>query len=70
VQDVEGRKVVWVPGDIPGQFRATPVDVGTAMEDGRVRILSGLAAGKPVVVAGAFTLKAELSKSEFGGHGH
>jgi cobalt-zinc-cadmium efflux system membrane fusion protein len=70
VQDVEGRKVVWVPGDIPGQFRATPVDVGTAMEDGRVRILSGLAVGKPVVVAGAFTLKAELSKSEFGGHGH
>jgi cobalt-zinc-cadmium efflux system membrane fusion protein len=70
VQDVEGRKVVWVPGDIPGQFRATPVDVGTAMEDGRVRILSGLAAGKPVVVAGAFTLKAELSKGEFGGHGH
>ncbi|MGH7574166.1 MAG: efflux RND transporter periplasmic adaptor subunit [Longimicrobiales bacterium] len=70
VQDVEGRSIVWVPGDAPGQFRAQPVDAGAAMEDGRMRILSGLAAGEPVVVAGAFTLKAELSKGEFGGHGH
>jgi cobalt-zinc-cadmium efflux system membrane fusion protein len=70
VQDVEGRHVVWVPGEAPGEFRAQPVEVGPAMEDGRVRILTGLLAGDRVVVAGAFTLKAELSKSEFGGHGH
>ncbi len=70
VQNVEGRQVVWVPGDSPGQFRVQPVDVGPATEDGRVRILAGITAGDRVVVAGAFTLKAELSKSEFGGHGH
>lgn len=70
VQDVEGRTIVWVPGEVPGEFRAQPVDAGAALGDGRIRILSGLAAGEPVVVAGAFTLKAELSKGEFGGHGH
>ncbi|MGH7574038.1 MAG: efflux RND transporter periplasmic adaptor subunit, partial [Longimicrobiales bacterium] len=70
VQDVEGRTIVWVPGEVPGEFRAQPVDAGAALGDGRIRIRSGLAAGEPVVVAGAFTLKAELSKGEFGGHGH
>ena len=70
VQEVEGQQVVWVPGDGPGEFLAQPVEVGLGTEDGRVRILSGLAAGARVVIAGAFTLKAELSKSEFGGHGH
>lgn len=70
VQEVEGRQVVWVPGSVQGQFRAQPVEVGPALEDGRVRILSGLAAGERLVVAGAFTLKAELSKGEFGGHRH
>jgi membrane fusion protein, heavy metal efflux system len=70
VQDVEGRQVVWVPGDAPGEFHTQPVEVGSALDDGRVQILAGLAAGDRVVVAGAFTLKAELSKGEFGGHGH
>jgi cobalt-zinc-cadmium efflux system membrane fusion protein len=70
VQEVESRQVVWVPGDAPGEFRTQPVEVGEALEDGRVRILAGLAAGDRVVIAGAFTLKAELSKGEFGGHGH
>jgi len=70
VQEVESRQVVWVPGDAPGEFRTQPVEVGEALEDGRVRILAGLATGDRVVIAGAFTLKAELSKGEFGGHGH
>lgn len=70
VQEVESRQVVWVPGDAPGEFRTQPVEVGEAPEDGRVRILAGLAAGDRIVIAGAFTLKAELSKGEFGGHGH
>lgn len=70
VQDIEGRKVVWVPGGVRGRFVARPVEVGSAMADGRIRILAGLAAGDSLVVQGAFTLKAELSKSKFGGHGH
>jgi cobalt-zinc-cadmium efflux system membrane fusion protein len=70
LQDVEGQQVVWVPGGKPGEFRAQPVETGAVMTDGRVRILAGLEAGDVVVVVGAFTLKAELSKGEFGGHGH
>lgn len=70
LQDVEGQQVVWVPGDEPGEFRAQPVQVGSALADGRVHVVTGLSAGDAIVVAGAFTLKAELSKGEFGGHGH
>ena len=70
VQDVEGQTVVWVPGSRPGEFRIRPVQVGAAVDSTRVMILSGLEPGERVVVAGAFTLKSELSKGEFGGHGH
>lgn len=70
VQELEGRRVVWVPGAVPGEFIARAVEVGPAVDSARVVILSGVAAGERVVVAGAFTLKAELSRGEFGGHSH
>ena len=70
VQEVEGQTVVWVPGIRPGEFRIRPVQVGAAVDSSRVMILSGLEPGERVVLAGAFTLKSELSKGEFGGHGH
>ena len=70
VQDVGGQTVVWVPGTRPGEFRIRPVQVGAAVDSARVMILSGLEPGERVVIAGAFTLKSELSKGEFGGHGH
>lgn len=70
VQDVEGRQVVWVPGDEPGHFTVRPVEVGQTLGGGRVEILSGLQPGDRIVTAGAFTLKAQLAKGEFGGHGH
>lgn len=70
VQNVEGRTVVWVPGVELGEFRTQPVEVGDGLDGGRVAILSGLEPGDRIVTEGAFTLKAELSKSEFGGHGH
>jgi cobalt-zinc-cadmium efflux system membrane fusion protein len=69
VQTVEGAPSIWIPGG-SREFRAQPVTPGETLEDGRVRILSGLAPGDSLVVAGAFALKAELSKEEFGGHGH
>jgi len=69
VQTVEGAPSIWVPAG-SREFRALPVTLGETLEDGRVRILSGLAAGDTLVVVGAFALKAELSKEEFGGHGH
>lgn len=70
VQNVEGRQVVWVPGDEPGRFTARPVDVGQSLDGGRVEIISGLVPGELIVTEGAFTLKAQLSRGEFGGHGH
>jgi len=70
VQNVEGDDVVWIPGDEPGAFLATPILLGEELPGGMVVIEAGLAAGDAVVVAGAFTLKAELAKGEFGGHGH
>jgi cobalt-zinc-cadmium efflux system membrane fusion protein len=70
VQEVEGRQIVWVPGARPGEFRMQPVELGASVDDQRVQIRSGLTEGQQIVVAGAFTLKAELSRAEFGGHGH
>jgi len=70
VQEVEGRRVVFVPGDRPGEFRAHSVEVGETLDGARVAIRSGLAPGARVVVAGAFALRSELARGEFGEHGH
>lgn len=70
VQTVEGCQVVWVPGEVAGVFVARPVETGEELPDSQVAVLSGLQAGDRLVVEGAFTLKAELAKGEFGGHGH
>lgn len=70
VQNVEGMDAVWVPGDEAGAFMATPILRGEELPGGMVQIVSGLAAGDSLVVVGAFTLKADLAKGEFGGHGH
>ncbi len=70
VQELEGRKVVFVPGDHPGEFRAVAVEIGDLLDGGRVVIRAGLAPGTQVVVAGAFTLRAELAKGDIGHHSH
>ncbi|MGV3707801.1 MAG: efflux RND transporter periplasmic adaptor subunit [Gemmatimonas sp.] len=70
VQQLEGKSVVFVPGDSPGEFRAVRVEVGEPTGDGRIAILSGINAGDRVVVAGAFALRSELAKGEIGEHGH
>lgn len=66
----EGGQVLWVPGDERGEFRARTVETGALIEGDRIEIHSGVAAGDSIVVEGAFTLKAELSRGEFGGHDH
>ncbi len=68
VQTLEGRSVVFVPGEGTGAFEARTVTVGREAE-GRVEILDGLAAGASVVVEGAFLLNSELMRGELG-HGH
>lgn len=70
VQNVEDVDVVWRPADDPGVFTAVPVTMGEDLPGGLVEITDGLAAGDSLVVLGAFTLKAELARGEFGGHGH
>lgn len=70
VQNVEGTQVVWVPGAEPGAFVAHPVLPGRELPGGLIEIVSGLERGDSLVVRGAFTLKAELAKGEFGGHHH
>lgn len=70
VQTVEGRRVVFVPGDTPGEFRVVPVELGQTIDGDRIVIRSGIAPGDRVVTAGAFALRSELSKGEIGEGGH
>lgn len=70
VQTVEGFTVVWAPTQEPGEFTAQIVELGRDLPRGLVEIARGLDPGAPIVVEGAFTLKSELAKGEFGGHGH
>lgn len=69
LQDLGGRRVVFVPGKVAGEFRAVPVEVGQTIDDDRVVILRGLTPGARVVVAGAFALRSQLSKGEIGEDG-
>ena len=70
VMDVEGKTVVFGPGDEPGEFVALPVVTGGRAQ-GLVEIVQGVAPGKKIVVEGAFTLKSALLASELGeGHAH
>ncbi|WP_439637716.1 efflux RND transporter periplasmic adaptor subunit [Oceanicaulis sp.] len=68
IQMLEGETVVFIPeGD---RFEARPVRLGRRGPD-YVEIVAGLAVGDALVVEGAFALKAELQKGEFGdGHAH
>lgn len=64
VVDIDGVSTVFVPNG-PERFQVRPVRVG-AEQDGKVVVLSGLAAGETVVTQGAFTLKSVLLKSSMG----
>ncbi|MGH7447560.1 MAG: efflux RND transporter periplasmic adaptor subunit [Longimicrobiales bacterium] len=70
VQMLEGRTVVFVPGDAPGEFRAVDVTVGEGLPGNRTRIVAGLEPGQRIVVAGGFLLRSELAEGEIGEHGH
>ncbi len=70
VQMHEGKRVVFVPGDAPGEFRLLEVEVGQTIDGDRVVVVSGLAPGSRVVTAGAFALRSELSKESLKADGH
>ncbi len=69
LQNVEGRTSVFVEKK-KGVFTVRPVVTGRS-NDLYVEIVKGLKAGERFVSKGAFTLKSQLSKSEFSeGHSH
>lgn len=73
IQLLEGRHVVFVlMPEIPGEshivIRPVDVEAGETLSTGRV-IESGLSGRETIVIEGAFSLKAELTKGA-GGHGH
>ena len=66
VQELNGKQVVFVAGDPPGRFVARPVTTGARAGNGTVAVTAGLRPGERVAVAGAFQLKAELTKASLG----
>ena len=68
--EIEGRSVVFEPGERPTSFKVTPVTVGES-QDGHVEVIEGLKPQSRIVVQGGFILKSELMRSELGeGHAH
>ena len=65
VQSQESKKVVFVPGEKPGEFRARAVEVGITQE-GKTEIRSGLKPGEKFVAKNAFLVKSQAIKSELG----
>lgn len=60
VQQLDGKSVVFVPGEHDGDFRAQPVELG-AEGGGKVEIVSGLSPDSQVVIKGAFDVKAAMT---------
>jgi len=65
VQSQEGKNVVFVPAEKPGEFQARPVKVGITQE-GKTEIRSGLKPGEKFVAKNAFLVKSQAMKSELG----
>jgi membrane fusion protein, heavy metal efflux system len=66
VQNVEGKTVVFVQTK-PGSFEAKTVTVGP-QSNGSVPIFSGLSGNEQIVATGAFVLKSQMLKEQFGDH--
>ena len=65
VQELNGKQVVFVAKDAPGQFVARAVTLGPR-RGGFVTVTRGLNTGDRIVGQGAFQLKAEMLKASFG----
>lgn len=68
LQRMDNQWVVFLPRG-KGRFEVRPVERGRDLGD-EVAVLSGLSPGEPVVVEGAFVLRAEAEKNEGGGEHH
>lgn len=68
MQTMEEAVVVFI--ETPAGFEPHPISIGRTNQT-HVEVLDGLQPGQRFVAEGAFTLKAQLSKGDFGdGHGH
>ncbi|GAB4172314.1 MAG: efflux RND transporter periplasmic adaptor subunit [Calditrichia bacterium] len=67
LQTIENETVIFIKKD--DGFYPQPVKIGKENSHA-VEIISGLREGDIYVAHGGFTLKSELSKEAFGGHGH
>lgn len=66
VQEVAGKRVVFVARPAAGEYVARPVTVGPRAGDGMVVITGGLRQGDRIVTTGAFQLKATLTAASLG----
>lgn len=62
VQDINGRKAVFLVGMPPGRYIVRPVMIRPGGGRGLVVVTDGLSGGEQIVTKGAFQLKAELTK--------
>jgi cobalt-zinc-cadmium efflux system membrane fusion protein len=65
LQDLDGKKVLFVMAENGTEFAARPVETGR-VAGGAVEIVSGLKEGERYAVKGGFILKSELKKGELG----
>jgi cobalt-zinc-cadmium efflux system membrane fusion protein len=65
LQDLDGKKVLFVMAENGTEFEARPIETGR-VAGGAVEIVSGLKEGERYAVKGGFILKSELKKSELG----
>lgn len=65
VQSHEGKKVVFIPGEKPGEFAPRSVETGITQE-GKTEIRVGLKPGEKFVAKNAFLVKSQAMKSELG----
>jgi cobalt-zinc-cadmium efflux system membrane fusion protein len=65
LQDLDGKKVLFVMAENGAEFAARPVETGR-VAGGAVEIVSGLKEGERYAVKGGFILKSELKKGELG----
>ncbi len=69
LQDLDGKKVLFVVGEKGDEFEPRKVEPGRTAGD-MVEIVSGLKEGERYAIKGAFILKSELKKGELEGDAH
>lgn len=69
LQDIDGKKVLFVMAEKGDEFKPRKVELGRAT-GGMVEIVSGLKEGERYAIRGSFILKSELKKGELEGDAH